>query len=474
MVQINADIIGTGSVTFNVEIRTSLGTTGTSIFASDQTVTNAGAVYQTFAATDLPLGTRLYLKISNVTGIVTAAAITCTTTGGLSNGSSGSSVADIGSTAETVGGSVANGSAATASRSDHKHAITNPALDTLAATTDITTLNASTGAHGLAPKAVAPAANALNVVGIANGETVFSDKTILTTTVPSTQAFGDSASAGTNLDAAHSDHKHAIPVARIALTAALTYYVRTDGNDSNNGLANTSGGAFLTIQYAINVASALDNGGNNITIQVADGTYVSATEIDMKSFVGSGLIIIQGNVTTPSNCVLSFSGAHSNGFVANGVLGTYQIQGFQLKATNSGYEAFYIVSNSVVNIQNLDFNTGWSFHLDVETGATITVVGNYKISGGGTAHISCSAAFFKAQNTFTITLTGTPAFSAEFVGTDRCGWCLIEYGAVTFSGSATGKRYLANTNGIIDTEGGGSTFIPGNSAGSVSNGGVYE
>jgi len=80
MVQINADIIGTGSVTFNVEIRTSLGTTGTSIFASDQTVTNAGAVYQTFAATDLPLGTRLYLKISNVTGMVTAAAITCTTT----------------------------------------------------------------------------------------------------------------------------------------------------------------------------------------------------------------------------------------------------------------------------------------------------------------------------------------------------------------------------------------------------------
>jgi len=54
-------------------------------------------------------------------------------------------------------------------------------------------------------------------------------------------------------------------------------------------LANTSGGAFLNIQYAINVASALDNGGNNITIQVADGTYVSATEIDMKSFVGSGI-----------------------------------------------------------------------------------------------------------------------------------------------------------------------------------------
>ena len=90
MVQINADVIGTGSVTFNVEIRTSLGTTGTKIFAADVTVTNAGAIWQAFTVTDLPLGTRLYLNITNVTGIVTAVAVTCTTTGGLSNGSSGS------------------------------------------------------------------------------------------------------------------------------------------------------------------------------------------------------------------------------------------------------------------------------------------------------------------------------------------------------------------------------------------------
>lgn len=44
--------------------------------------------------------------------------------------------------------------------------------------TDVTTGNTSTTAHGFAPKAVAPAAGALNTLGIANGETAIANKTI--------------------------------------------------------------------------------------------------------------------------------------------------------------------------------------------------------------------------------------------------------------------------------------------------------
>ena len=467
-----------------------------------------------------------------------------------------SAVADLTGTAETLGETVTVGVAVTAARSDHKHAITNPALDTLASPTDITTLNASTGAHGLivkpvapaanlmnvpgivngetvwsnkpvfdatnpaalgsvgpgtaviaahrdhihamptldgvgaptdvttlnvstsahglVPKAVAPAANALNVFGIANGETAITNKTILTTTAPSTQAFGDSASAGTNLDAAHSDHKHAIPVARIELTATLTYYVRTDGNDSNNGLANTSGGAFLTIQHAINVASALDNGGYNITIQVADGTYVSATEIDMKSFVGSGLIIIQGNTTTPANCVLSFSGAGSTGFSASGVVGVYQIQGFRLKATNTGTFAISVINFSYINIQNLDFNTGWSTHISSQLQAAVNIIGNYTISGSANAHMDNEASIISCYATITVTISGTPAWGYYFTHCGAAGWTYIEHGTVTYSGASTGKRYVADTNGILGTDGGGSTYFPGNAAGTTATGGLYS
>jgi hypothetical protein len=121
----------------------------------------------------------------------------------------GAAVADIGSTAETVGGSVDNGTAITASRSDHKHAITNPKLDDLATPDDNTDLNANTTNHGLLLKATAPAANELNVVGIANGETVYANKDLFNTTAPADLA--NTASSGTAIQASRSDHVHKAP-----------------------------------------------------------------------------------------------------------------------------------------------------------------------------------------------------------------------------------------------------------------------
>jgi len=78
--------------------------------------------------------------------------------------------------------------------------------------TDLTTSDASTAAHGFAPKAAAPASGLRNVLGIDNGETVRSDKALFSATVPS--ALG-TAAAGSAMTAARADHVHAFPTAAV-------------------------------------------------------------------------------------------------------------------------------------------------------------------------------------------------------------------------------------------------------------------
>src|SRR3989442_1721230 len=90
-----------------------------------------------------------------------------------------------------------------------------------------------------------------------------------------------------------------LPGVRELLTAARTYYVRTDGSDSNTGLSNTAGGAFLTIQKAIDVATTADLNGFTVTLKLGDGTYTSP--LSLKPFVGAGEIVIEGNTATPGN-----------------------------------------------------------------------------------------------------------------------------------------------------------------------------
>lgn len=253
---------------------------------------------------------------------------------------------------------------------------------------------------------------------------------------------------------------------REKLAANRTYYVRTDGNDSNTGLVDSSGGAFLTIQKAIDVSAALDCSIYNITIRVADGTYVANT-ITCKNILGSGTVTIQGNTTTPANVVID------GGFSKTTPGTTYFINGFKLtKSSGSATIAFSVANGASISAGYINFGTGFTYHIYCASGGAFNMTTSYTISGGANVHIFCrDASVVTIATSAVITLSGTPAFTTF-------AWALIlgmiVSSGMTYTGSATGKRYNVTNNSVIYTNGGGASYFPGDAAGTASTGGDYS
>jgi hypothetical protein len=267
---------------------------------------------------------------------------------------------------------------------------------------------------------------------------------------------------------------------REVLTAARTYYVRADGNDSNSGLVNNSGGAFLTPQKAINVAAGLDTSIYDVTIQCGAGTYdIGNTGLVTKAAVGAGAIIILGDETTPSNVILRMTGTLAS--VGNpaclqsvNVPTIYKIRGFRLESTATG-NAFGLVANGStrVEFQNIDIGTGFLQQLRAGDGGVLAGTGPYTISGGCSSHWTVvGGAVVRVQAT-TVTFVGTLAIGVFASATTGA---IIFGNSNTFAGtfaSVTGQRYSSDSNAVISVAGAGATYLPGNAAGVVQNGGQY-
>ena len=249
---------------------------------------------------------------------------------------------------------------------------------------------------------------------------------------------------------------------RETLYTTRTYYVRTDGSDSNSGLENTAGGAFLTIQAAIDAVSSIDISIYAVTVQVGTGTYAEA--LTLKDPLGSATCTLLGDTGTLTNCKISPASGAS---ITANASKRWVVSGFELNPTSNAV----VASNyAILGLGANKFNAS-SNGVYCDSGATVNFSANFTIAGGGTTFFNVSGGGTVVCQSVTVTVSGTPAFSAGFAYCTQLGYLLTQ--SLTFSGSATGSRYTAATNGVINTGGGGASYFPGNSAGSTASGGQY-
>ena len=264
---------------------------------------------------------------------------------------------------------------------------------------------------------------------------------------------------------------------RTRLQANTNYYVATTGNDTTGN--GTSGNPWLTGQKAINyIQQNIDLNGYVATVNFANGTYTTPINI-VGAFIGgnatnttTGCVQILGNSGSPSSVI--FSTTNFDAISAN-YAGCYlQVSGVTLQTSGGGaggyglvayYGASIFVNGPVV------FGNCVNGHISAQGGSTVQMYANYTITGSAPTHLFAEINGFIQMNSTTVTLTGTPAFSVAYAEASFLG--TISAYSMTFSGSATGARYLVNQNSVINTNGGGATFFPGNSAGSTATGGQY-
>lgn len=254
---------------------------------------------------------------------------------------------------------------------------------------------------------------------------------------------------------------------RETLSADRTYYVRADGSDSNSGLADSAGGAFLTLQKAVDVTAALDLSIHNVTIQVGAGTF---GRVELRQLTGSGRATLLGDTTTPANVHITTSDTGAAAILADGVR-RWTIDGVKVSTTGSALQGVRATNGAFITLARNEYGACVNAHMWADNGSGISVSQNYAVSGGGVAHTLAITKGGITTQGRTISVAGTPAFSAAFAYAARLG--VLQLNSNSYSGSATGKRYNVEENSVIYTGGAGASYFPGSVTGTAASGGQY-
>lgn len=264
---------------------------------------------------------------------------------------------------------------------------------------------------------------------------------------------------------------------RCKLQAASTIFIGPAGSASNDGLTASTSLPDTNTAYAL-AQNSFDLNLKTLTFLHATGTYpavnISGPLLGSAATTAGGTnVVFQGNPTTPTNVVISTSIANNAWSMSNSAVGL--LNGFSL--SNSFGHDFQADLGAIAFLANIAFSmTGvHENHIVSGDGSMVNIVGNLTISSNAGCSWIASAfstiQTFNLSATIVVTLTGTPSWNTGFACNQYSSLIVINT-PVTFSGAATGVRYVATSN--INTAGGGANFFPGSVAGVTGSFGTYQ
>jgi hypothetical protein len=273
---------------------------------------------------------------------------------------------------------------------------------------------------------------------------------------------------------------------RQVLTAATTNFYVNGGTGSDTTGNGTTAAPWQTIQHAANfVVNQLDFNGQQVIINLASGTYAPFTQnANPVGCFGPSSLIYNGSLANPASVIIHSAAAATPCINTNGVFATLQGMTF----TSSGDAFSHCILNGpgcILEINNVIFGPCTGGHVASLSGGIVYFMGPYTINGGAVNHWVAAnggsiGTFGEVEpgivSPFSVTVTGTPAFSTCFALATDGSIALAPTVLTAFTGAATGQRFIAQSCGIINVNGGGVNFFPGSTAGvaSTTTYGVYS
>lgn len=256
-------------------------------------------------------------------------------------------------------------------------------------------------------------------------------------------------------------------MSRIYLTAHLTVYVNAStGSDSSGD--GSSGHPFQTLQFAHDYVQKNYDLANNFSVTyIGTGTFTSGI-VEYGSLVGQ---------CSPANQVFTFTAGSSvdggNGTAFGALYGIgYMVDSVTIKATGGSGVGVSASSGSTIALNNgIIFGACGSSAIQTAWGGNVYVNNSLSISGNCSQFLFASGGVIQLAPGITSTWTAPTNYSNCYAW--AYGQGVIGINGQTFTGTVTGIKYKAELLGLIATGTGNVNYLPGNSAGGTSFGGVY-